>query len=139
MILFDSNVVIDVLTRSPRWFEWSSSCMVEAAESDSAIINPIVLAELSPGYDSLSEVLRVIEAVSLRLVEIGDETAFVAGRAFARWRQQRPDGAHRRVLPDFLIGAHALTLGAKLATRDQRIYRSAFPDLTLITPEIDHG
>ena len=139
MIFFDSNVVIDVLTRSPTWFEWSSAQIIEAAENGGAAINSIVLSELSPGYDSLPDLLRVLDAASFRIVELSEDAAFAAGHAFARWRRQRPTDAARRVLPDFLIGAHALTLGAPLATRDERIYRPAFPDLTLITPENDHG
>lgn len=139
MVVFDTNVVIDVLMRNPRWFEWSAARIVEAAQAGGAIINPIVLSELSPGYDSLGELLRQLDNASLRLVEINEEASFSAGHAFARWRRSRTAQEPRRVLPDFLIGAHALSLGAALATHDQRVYRTYFPDLTLITPETDHG
>ena len=39
----------------------------------------------------------------------------------------------RRILADFLIGAHALDRGASLATMDEEHYRTAFPKLDLIT------
>ena len=42
------------------------------------------------------------------------------------------------MLPDFLIGAHAVSLNAAVLTRDPAIYRRYFPELTLITPENDH-
>jgi predicted nucleic acid-binding protein len=59
-----------------------------------------------------------------------------AGRAFQayaeRRRRQRDRGA-RRILADFLIGAHALTNGCRLLTLDDRLYRTAFPKLSIET------
>jgi predicted nucleic acid-binding protein len=59
-----------------------------------------------------------------------------AGRAFqtyaARRRKQRGSGP-RRILADFLIGAHALHRGFALLTLDDRLYRSAFPRLRILT------
>jgi len=37
-------------------------------------------------------------------------------------------------LPDFFIGAHALVMGWKLATRDTERYRLYFPKVELIEP-----
>jgi predicted nucleic acid-binding protein len=59
-----------------------------------------------------------------------------AGRAFQayaeRRRRQRDRGA-RRILADFLIGAHALANGCRLLTLDDRLYRTAFPKLSTET------
>lgn len=59
-----------------------------------------------------------------------------AGRAFqayvARRRKQRELGS-RRILADFLIGAHALQNGFGLLTLDDRLYRAAFPRLSIVT------
>ena len=59
-----------------------------------------------------------------------------AGRAFQayaeRRRRQRDRGA-RRILADFLIGAHALRNGCRLLTLDDRLYRTAFPKLSIET------
>jgi predicted nucleic acid-binding protein len=59
-----------------------------------------------------------------------------AGRAFRsyseRRRKQRDSGA-RRILADFLIGAHAAAHGYRLLTLDERLYRAAFPTLTIET------
>jgi hypothetical protein len=56
----------------------------------------------------------------------------LAGKAFQSYRAR--GGTRTRVLPDFVIGAHAVVEGIGLLTRDVRRYRSYFPRITLITP-----
>jgi predicted nucleic acid-binding protein len=60
----------------------------------------------------------------------------LAGRAFQayaeRRRKQRDQGA-RRILADFVIGAHAAVNGCRLLTLDDRQYRSSFPTLAIET------
>lgn len=57
-----------------------------------------------------------------------------AGRAFqayAERRRQRRDHGTRRLLADFLIGAHASERGYRLLSLDERLYRAAFPRLKM--------
>lgn len=66
--------------------------------------------------------------------ELGEKVWRAAGAAFrnhvARRRRQRGGGA-RRILTDFVIGAHALVNGYKLLTLDSRTYKAAFPRLAI--------
>jgi len=59
-----------------------------------------------------------------------------AGRAFrayvGRRKAQRGAGA-RRILADFLIGAHALQNRFRLLTLDEGLYRAAFPRLVIVS------
>jgi predicted nucleic acid-binding protein len=58
-----------------------------------------------------------------------------AGRAFQKYaarRRQRHALGPRRILADFLIGAHAAEGGHRLLTLDHRLYRAAFPGLRLV-------
>lgn len=55
-----------------------------------------------------------------------------AFRAYAARRRSHDDQEPRRILADFVIGAHALRNGFPLLTLDDRIYRAAFPRLTLV-------
>ena len=68
--------------------------------------------------------------------EIGEGVWRAAGRAFqlyvSRRRKQRDSGP-RRILADFLIGAHALQNGFHLLTLDDGLYRAAFPRLAIVS------
>ena len=60
----------------------------------------------------------------------------LAGRAFEQYvacRRRQPDSGRRRILADFLIGAHAMPEGFRLPTLDDRLYRAAFPRLAIST------
>jgi predicted nucleic acid-binding protein len=48
-------------------------------------------------------------------------------------RQDREPGP-RRILADFLIGAHALLSARHLLTLGDRFYKAAFPGLTITVP-----
>ena len=68
--------------------------------------------------------------------ELSEAAWRLAGRAFQsyaeRRRKQRDPGA-RRILADFLIGAHARVGGYRLLTLDKGLYGAAFPGLTVET------
>lgn len=71
-------------------------------------------------------------AVDWATDEIIWRTAGRAYRTYAdRRRKQRSDGP-RRILADFLIGAHAFENGYSLLTLDDGIYRAAFPTLKIL-------
>jgi len=60
-------------------------------------------------------------------------TAGLAYQAHAARRRKRCDPGPRRILADFLIGAHALKNNFPLITLDDRFYRVAFPRLSIVT------
>jgi predicted nucleic acid-binding protein len=55
-----------------------------------------------------------------------------AYRAYALRRRKHRDPGPRRILADFLIGAHSLRNGFPLLTLDDRFYRAAFPRLSVV-------
>ncbi len=44
-IIVDSNVILDVLTEDPQWFDWSSQMLTNYANQGDLVINPIIYAE----------------------------------------------------------------------------------------------
>jgi predicted nucleic acid-binding protein len=141
VILIDSNVLIDIFAPDQSWYQWSSEATAHASLSDFLVINQIGIAEIAPGFATLDVLLSKLAVFNVKVLDIDDQAAFAAGKAFSHYRARRRAGDERRgtVLPDFLIGGHAKTLGATILTRDPRFYRAYFPDVPLITPEKDEA
>ncbi len=131
-VLVDSNVIIDVATRDSRWGEWSAGALAATADQAQLVINPLIYAEVSVGYDLIEEAERVLPAELYRREGLPYEAAFLAGKCFLVYR--RDGGARSSPLPDFYIGAHAAVAGYRLLTRDARRFRTYFPRVELICP-----
>ncbi len=130
-VLVDSNVLLDVLLPDPVWEGWSSEALAAAAESSPLVINPIVFAEVSVGFDRIEDLDAALPP-ELRREPLPWDAAFLAGKAFLAYR--RRGGTKLAPLPDFFIGAHAAVRSYTLLTRDAVRYRRSFPRLALIVP-----
>jgi predicted nucleic acid-binding protein len=131
-ILVDSNIILDILTEAPQWFEWSAQKLAEYADQGALVINPIIYAEISIGFSQQQELESAIPEDFFRRDPLPYEAAFLAGQSFLEYR--RRGGERRSPLPDFYIGAHALVAEIPLLTRDVKRYRTYFPKVQLITP-----
>jgi predicted nucleic acid-binding protein len=130
--LVDSNVILDIVTDDPVWAEWSASALAQSLNQGIVVINPIVYAEVSIGYDRIEDLDRVLPETMIRREPLPYAAGFLAGKAFMLYR--RRGGAKSSPMPDFYIGAHAAVAGYRLLTRDAQRYRTYFPAITLITP-----
>lgn len=134
--LVDSNVLIDVLADDPQWADWSIEQLTRCGDEAALVINPLILAELSPRFERASDLEVALAGLPLRRDPLPWDAAFLAGQAFRAYRSG-PGSATGRVrspLPDFYIGAHALVGGLRLLTRDAKRYRNYYPRLEIISP-----
>ena len=131
-VLVDSNVLLDVATNDPGWGDWSAATLERTADEAILIINPLVYAEVSIGFEAIEDLETVLPPDLYRREELPYEAGFLAGRCFLRYR--RAGGRKRSALADFYIGAHAAVAGYRLLTRDATRYRTYFPKLVLIAP-----
>ena len=132
MLLVDTNVLVDVLEDDPEWADWSIAQLRAQSQIYRLAINPIIYAELAPGFQRESHLERALARWPLVRLTLPYEAGFAAGRAFLAYR--RDGGLRRSPLPDFYIGAHAAIARMPLLTRDAARYRRYFPRLALVAP-----
>ncbi len=131
-VLVDSNVILDVVTEDSTWFSWSSQTLARCADEGLLIINPIIYAEVSVGYDRIEALDAALPSHYFHRLPLPWEGGFLVGKCYLAYR--RRGGERRSPLPDFYIGAHAAVAGVPLLTRDPTRYQTYFPRLPLITP-----
>ena len=129
-VLVDSNVLLDVMTEDPEWFDWSSHTLAACAERAELAINPLIYAEVSVRFERIEELEEAM--APFVKTSLPREAAFLAGKCFLRYRGR--GGQRRSPMPDFYIGAHAAVSDMPLLTRDEKRYRTYFPRLQLISP-----
>ncbi|MGH2702842.1 MAG: type II toxin-antitoxin system VapC family toxin [Actinomycetota bacterium] len=130
--LVDSNVLLDIFTDDPKWAEWSGKHLADALDRGPALINPIVYAEVSVGFERIEDLEDALPG-GIEREDLPWEAGFLAGKCFLAYRRAR--GQRRSPLPDFYIGAHAAITGRALLTRDPKRYEEHFPRLTILAPD----
>jgi predicted nucleic acid-binding protein len=133
-VLVDTNVILDICTNDERWCQWSAAALERAADESTLVINPIIYAEVSIAYKRIEDLELALPPRVFRRDELPYAAAFLAGKAFLRYKQ-RGGRSKARPLPDFYIGAHAAIAGYRLLTRDATRYRTYFPGLHVIAPD----
>lgn len=132
----DTNVVIALWDKDAATSLSAQNALDAAFHRGTLIAAAPVFAELiaAPGRNEMF-VGKFFEETGIGVDwELTEQIWRIAGRAFqayAERRRKQPDAGARRILADFVIGAHALANGCRLLTLDDRLYRSAFPTLAI--------
>jgi predicted nucleic acid-binding protein len=132
LILVDTNVLLDVLSRDPVWEPWSSNALKIASAREKLVFNAVVYAELSAGYEDMRKLDDALSMLEVASAVIPKSALFLAGHAYRVYKGRK--GTRTGVLSDFFIGAHAAVEGAPLLTRDTKRIGAYFPTVNLIAP-----
>lgn len=149
----DTNVLLDVLTPGSAHSDESDAALASAVGEGAVVISELVYAELSSYFPTKQALDVFLSETGIRLERSSPDVLHEAGRAWRGYTQRRPAslgcpacGAtqnvrcercgtrirpRQHVLPDFMIGAHAVARSDRLLTRDRGYYATYFPDLTL--------
>ena len=137
IILIDTCVVTDLASPESQWFEWSAKTLERLDQNNKFVINPIIYAECSVGFERIEEVEALFEHLNFSIKPVPKEALFLAGKAFLQYKKRK--GGKVNVLPDFFIGAHAAVACYQLITRDKGRFSTYFPNVKLIMPESENG
>lgn len=134
MTPLDTNVLSALLTGSEQASERAAKLISAANEP---VMCSVVYAELSAhpkgDEETLSELFNDLRIdVHWTISEAEWREAATRFRRYAERRRRSKGGKPKRLLPDFLVGVHALRAG-QLVTLDKRIYAAAFPELSLLS------
>lgn len=134
-VLVDSCVLLDLFTNDPHWADWSESILERYSQTNTLYINTIVYTEISIGFEKIEEVEEAISTLGIKVLEIPREALFLTGKAFIQYRRNKE--TKNSPLPDFFIGAHSAVTQLNLITRDLSKYKTYFPQVNLIHPEMN--
>ncbi len=133
----DTNVIVALWDRDPALSLAAQSALDAALSHGGLVTGAPVFAELMAAPGRTETFLDTFFKETGIVVEWNLQEAVwrAAGQAFQKYaarRREKPASGPRRILADFLIGAHAAERGYRLLTLDDRLYRAAFPGLTLV-------
>ena len=129
----DTNVVLDVLIADPTFGPASHAALQRCSLEGSVVACAVVWAELASQFRADAECVAALGQLRIVFSSIDRAIAIAAGVAFGEYR--RRGGARGRMVPDFLIAAHASARADRLLTRDRGFHRAYFGGLQLIEPQ----
>lgn len=128
----DTSVLLDIFGADPTFGERSRDALRDAYNKGALVACDVTWAEVRAHFPSDASFEDAMRLVGIRFDPIGPEAARKAGQL---WKERRKRGAKRdRIVPDFLIGAHAQHQADALLSRDRGFYNSYFKDLSTIDP-----
>ena len=126
----DTSVLLDILVDDKQYAATSEATLARARAEGRLIVCESVVTELRPALQSDDEVSQFFDDLGIEFLPSSLESAILAGNTYTEYLKNR--GSVRRVLPDFLIAAHARCFADRLLARDRGYYRNYFKDLIIL-------
>lgn len=128
----DSSVLLGVLQDKERYGSWLE-LMLDLHRRAQLVVCDVVYAEIAGLYRAEAELQRDLQLLGLSYDAIRSETAFLAGQIYLAYR--RAGGPRNNLVPDFLVGAHAIRQTDGLLATDRGYLRTYFKGLKILQPD----
>ena len=144
----DTNILLDILIPNQSHIKSSLKILESSTENGSLIICELVYAELASQFDKLVDLNRFLNDTKIQIVVSSKESLFMASRLRNIYVENISNQKYcnecgkrvsikcpscssdlnipKRILNDFIIGAHAQIFSDSFITRDRGFYRNIF-------------
>ncbi len=72
-----------------------------------------------------------LSIINISISSMDSDVAFLAGERWGLYRKS--GGTRKRIITDFLIGAHGMAKADRFLTRDRGFYKKYFPEIQILT------
>ncbi len=127
----DTSVLLDILLADREFAERSKLALQSAREKGALVVSDTVIAELGPALER-DQINLFLEDLTIQFLPSNLASALLAAEMMGHFR--RRGGRAGRVVPDFMIGAHAMIMADCLLARDRGYFRDYYKDLKIISP-----
>ena len=125
----DSSILFSILKGEESSEDWLS--LLEYYSSISQlVICDIVAAEVAGLFSSIRKFKHSLEDLNIKLDHVNLDTCFLVSKIFRSYRKE--GGKRKNLIPDFIIGAHALKQADVLLANDRGYLRKYFSKLKVV-------
>ena len=128
----DSSIVLDILLDDPTHGARSQKLLEAHLGRGAVVICPVAFSECCAAFTPTTEFAPVAQQMGLTCSSYTPEICALAAQIWQEYRKQ--GGRRKRIIPEFLIGAHAMRCSNGLLSRDRGFFRKYFIGLDVIQP-----
>ena len=123
----DTSVLLDVFLPDDQHGEQSKQRLRDAYDAGAIVVCDVVYAELAASFRDRAALDGALQAINVTTSPINTAIAYEAGLRWKRYREA--GGPRKRIISDFLIGAHAIAVADTFLSRDRGFFATYFPEL----------
>jgi len=128
----DTNVLVDIINGNPQFSPGAVGALRRASLGGAIVICDVVYAEACTAFLTQALCDEFLSSLDIQPESLDQRSCFLASRAWISYLKS--GGKRLRILPDFLVAAHALNQADLLLSRDRGFFKGHFPSLKVTDP-----
>jgi predicted nucleic acid-binding protein len=128
----DTNILVDIIKGDQHFFHGAVEALRRASVNGAIVICDVVYAESCSAFATQAQCDDFLSSLDIQSESLDRKSCFLASQAWISYLKS--GGKRLRILPDFLVAAHASNQADLLLTRDRGFFKSYFPKLQVVDP-----